>query len=276
MHALLSTVLPPSAVHHSLFLPNFTPSTIYPLPRPHDDSPEIRVVGNLIVAGSEDIRVFEIRESTIAIPETPTAPNGADGTALNDVKGGPEEIDGMDEDFYDTGPSEVRLLPYAYYPCSHSSQRAPVRFETTRKLHLLSRHQLHGIITGLAGLRTLDSSVDGLDRLLVSFKDAKVGRNQHDRRYRANVRWQSLNGPEVIWRQFRCTLTSDALKCLEIYKSINRDYARTHCRVWQCCPCQRTRWPYCPCCRSKRSSIFRRTLPGETGCSQLDTSRANI
>lgn len=54
-------------------------------------------------------------------------------------------------------------------------QRAPVRYETTRRLHLLTRHELHGTVTGLAGLRTIDSSVDGLDRLLVSLKDAKVG-----------------------------------------------------------------------------------------------------
>jgi cleavage and polyadenylation specificity factor subunit 1 len=50
-----------------------------------------------------------------------------------------------------------------------------VRYETTRHLHLLTRHQLHGQVTGLAPLRTIESSVDGLDRLLVSIKDAKVG-----------------------------------------------------------------------------------------------------
>lgn len=57
---------------------------------------------------------------------------------------------------------------------SATIQRAPVRYETTRKLHLLTQHELHGTVTGLAGLRTINSSVDGLDRLLVSFKDAKV------------------------------------------------------------------------------------------------------
>lgn len=49
-----------------------------------------------------------------------------------------------------------------------------MKFKTERKLQLLCAHQLHGTITGLAALRTIESSVDGLDRLLVSFKDAKV------------------------------------------------------------------------------------------------------
>jgi hypothetical protein len=55
-----------------------------------------------------------------------------------------------------------------------TKQAAPVKYETEKRLHLLAAHQLHGTITGLAALRTIESSVDGLDRLLVSFKDAKV------------------------------------------------------------------------------------------------------
>ncbi|KAG0140711.1 hypothetical protein CROQUDRAFT_664844 [Cronartium quercuum f. sp. fusiforme G11] len=35
-------------------------------------------------------------------------------------------------------------------------------------------HKLHGIVTGLQRVSTLDSAEDGLDRLLVSFKDAKM------------------------------------------------------------------------------------------------------
>ncbi len=68
MHALHQNLLPSSSVNHSLYLPHFTPSTIYPLPRPHTtipNVPEIKVVGNLIVAGGEDVRVFEIREQLI-------------------------------------------------------------------------------------------------------------------------------------------------------------------------------------------------------------------
>jgi cleavage and polyadenylation specificity factor subunit 1 len=47
-------------------------------------------------------------------------------------------------------------------------------YKTHQTLHHLKTHQVHGTITGLAALRTIDSSIDGLDRLLVSFKDAKL------------------------------------------------------------------------------------------------------
>jgi cleavage and polyadenylation specificity factor subunit 1 len=35
-------------------------------------------------------------------------------------------------------------------------------------------HSLHGIITGIEGIHVMASIADKLDRLLVSFKDAKV------------------------------------------------------------------------------------------------------
>jgi len=108
MHALHSTLLPPSAVHHSLFLPNFTPSTIYPLPKSSTSATDVKVVGNLVLGGRSDLRVFEIRESLVPVVD-PSQPNGAKGEP-----NGIEEIDGMDEDFYDTGPSEVRK-PHAYH-----------------------------------------------------------------------------------------------------------------------------------------------------------------
>ena len=39
----------------------------------------------------------------------------------------------------------------------------------------MREHGLHGIVTGLEGIKTMGSLEDKLDRLLVSFKDAKVG-----------------------------------------------------------------------------------------------------
>ncbi|KAK4687316.1 cleavage and polyadenylation specificity factor subunit 1, partial [Tremellales sp. Uapishka_1] len=152
MHALHQNLLPASAIHHSLYLSNFTPSTIYPLPKPHTtvDRPEIRVVGNLVVAGGEDLRVFEIREESVAVVDEKD--HGMEG-----VEGGGGDED-LGDNFFDTGHAE----------------RAPVKYESKRKLHLLCQHQLHGTVTGLAAIRTIESSVDGMDRLLVSFKDAKM------------------------------------------------------------------------------------------------------
>lgn len=186
MHAYHSTLLPSSAIHHSLYLAHFTPSTIYPLPKPHAalEVPDVKVVGNLVVAGGQDLRVFEIREESAPLPD--------DETTVSKQ----EDMD-VGDSFFDAAPVE----------------RAPVRYQTTRKLHLLTRHTLHGIITGLAGLRTIDSSVDGLDRLLVSFEHAKV-RQVHRFVYQAEVadkiRWRFWSGPEEILRPSRCTRTSVA------------------------------------------------------------------
>ena len=107
MHALHSNLLPPSAIHHALFLPNFTPSTIYPLPTPHVDGPETTVLGNLVVAGHEDLRVFEIRQLKVAIldpAEDGDGPEKVNGLTANGVD--PTQ-DGMEEDFYDTGHAKV-------------------------------------------------------------------------------------------------------------------------------------------------------------------------
>jgi len=46
--------------------------------------------------------------------------------------------------------------------------------DATPRLFLLRQHSVHAIITGLAAVQTLASEVDQRDRLLVSFKDAKV------------------------------------------------------------------------------------------------------
>ena len=142
MQALHSTLLPPSAVRHSLFLPNFTPSTIYPLPTSHDPiAPDIKVVGNLVVAGGEDLRVLEIREWTQPVASSSNAKadgvNGTNGDALpSNGEMEPGELEAgeeIEEDYFDTGPAEVRessmhrmqctpgwtvLTGYAESPCS--------------------------------------------------------------------------------------------------------------------------------------------------------------
>jgi cleavage and polyadenylation specificity factor subunit 1 len=42
------------------------------------------------------------------------------------------------------------------------------------RLYLIREHRLHGIVTGVETVRVMSSIEDNLDRLLVSFKDAKV------------------------------------------------------------------------------------------------------
>ncbi len=106
MHALHSTLLPSSAIFYSLYLPNFTPSTIYQLPRPAKtvDAPDVTVLGNLVLAGGEDLRVFEIREESVPIRER----------EVNNVNGVNGDSEMVEEDFFDTGHAEVRC--YAWVP----------------------------------------------------------------------------------------------------------------------------------------------------------------
>lgn len=64
-YALLNTLVPPSGVAHSVFLP-FTPSVHHPLPiRPSPlgiPTPAGRVVTHLVVARGRRIRIYEVRE----------------------------------------------------------------------------------------------------------------------------------------------------------------------------------------------------------------------
>lgn len=117
MYAIHSTLLPPSAIHHTLFLPHFTPSTIYPLPRPSTSTAQdIKVVGNLIVGGLSDLRVFEIREELRPVI---AATAGEEDDAMGEVKREASTmVDGQElgDSFFDTGPSHVRL--YTYLPKS--------------------------------------------------------------------------------------------------------------------------------------------------------------
>jgi cleavage and polyadenylation specificity factor subunit 1 len=112
MYAIHSTLLPPSAVHHTLYLPHFTPSTIYPLPRPSTSTAQdVKVVGNLVLAGLSDLRIFEVREEQRPVPQ------GQGHVGEDDVMGeglpkAPTTMvhgEELGDSFFDTGPTQVRL-----------------------------------------------------------------------------------------------------------------------------------------------------------------------
>ncbi|KAF8750300.1 mRNA cleavage [Rhizoctonia solani] len=50
--------------------------------------------------------------------------------------------------------------------------RAPPH--TVLKLYLIREHRIYGIVTGLDQVQTMATTEDGLDRLLISFRDAKI------------------------------------------------------------------------------------------------------
>lgn len=45
---------------------------------------------------------------------------------------------------------------------------------TVFRFYFVREYRLHGIVTGVEAVKTLSTLEDTLDRLLVSFKDAKV------------------------------------------------------------------------------------------------------
>jgi hypothetical protein len=46
--------------------------------------------------------------------------------------------------------------------------------EVFSELHLLREHRLHGVVSGLQRVRMVSAEGERVDRLLISFRDAKV------------------------------------------------------------------------------------------------------
>ena len=56
-----------------------------------------------------------------------------------------------------------------------TGQNGAVHPPTVTRFYFLREHRMHGIVTGVESIKIMASLGDKLDRLLVSFKDAKVG-----------------------------------------------------------------------------------------------------
>jgi cleavage and polyadenylation specificity factor subunit 1 len=54
------------------------------------------------------------------------------------------------------------------------AQKSTLHPPTITRLYFVREHRLYGIVTGIEGVKTIASLEDKLDRLLISFKDAKV------------------------------------------------------------------------------------------------------
>lgn len=55
-----------------------------------------------------------------------------------------------------------------------SATQKSLKHPTVTKFYFVREYRLHGVVTGLEGVRIMASLEDRLDRLLISFKDAKV------------------------------------------------------------------------------------------------------
>ena len=63
----------------------------------------------------------------------------------------------------------VVILNYQIRPCLQQ-----VALLQVFRFYFIREYRLHGIVTGVEAVKTLSTHEDALDRLLISFKDAKV------------------------------------------------------------------------------------------------------
>ncbi|KAF8719078.1 mRNA cleavage, partial [Rhizoctonia solani] len=144
MLGLRQEILPPSGVEFAKCM-RLTHSTL-------NSNSRQKVVCNLVVARNNYLRIFEIVE------EQGGASGNAEGSASEPVPG-EMEMDSHGDGFINV--TELR-----------TAVRAPPH--TMLKLHLIREHRIYGIVTGLDQVQTMATTEDGLDRLLISFRDAKI------------------------------------------------------------------------------------------------------
>ncbi|KAK7059173.1 mRNA cleavage and polyadenylation factor subunit [Paramarasmius palmivorus] len=160
MHALHQEVLPPSGVEFAASL-NLIPDALE-LPPNTSTRHEIaaRVLCNLVVARSNLLRIFEVREEPAPLP----AVVDEEKETKRKLKKGAEAVPGeVEMDRQGEGFVNIAKL---------ITQKGAVN--TVTKFYHVREHRLHGIVTGIEAVKTVASLEDKFDRLLVSFKDAKI------------------------------------------------------------------------------------------------------
>ncbi|KAL1941832.1 hypothetical protein VTO73DRAFT_6832 [Trametes versicolor] len=161
MQALRQEILPPSGVEFATCL-NFTPSTL------SDAGPSTsqsgRTLFNVVVARASHLRIFEVREepAPISAHREDEKDRRASVRKGTEAVEGEVEMDASGEGFVNMGS----VKPTGQNGVAHPA--------TVNKFYLVREHRLHGTVTGLEAVRTVHSLEDKLDRLLVSFKDAKI------------------------------------------------------------------------------------------------------
>jgi len=208
MQAIYQEILPPSGVQFATCL-KLLPTTLLSRDSlPTSDPSGLLVVSrrslfNIVVARSNVLRIFEVVEELAPMD----AQREEERERKAAVRRGTESVEGeveMDTDgegFINLGKIKVnsttcprystpirRLSPLTTSSLKREATERPVLIvssqSTTQKdtlgplmlirLYLIREHRLHGIVTGLETVRIMSSIDDNLDRLLVSFKDAKV------------------------------------------------------------------------------------------------------
>ncbi|KZV86543.1 hypothetical protein EXIGLDRAFT_712088 [Exidia glandulosa HHB12029] len=227
MNALRQEILPPSGVEHAVSL-NLTPSTRRALANPSSSAPVLGVVSNLVVARQNLLRVFEVRVEVAPLPTQAQVLADEQGKARR----GTEAVEGEIE--MDAGGEG--------FSAGQLARHGP---RTVTKLYLVRQHHLHGTVTGLARVQTTATLEDRLDRLLVSFKDAKIALLEwsepvHDlntvsiHSYERAPQLMSFDLTRALHElrvdpDSRCavlTLPQDALAVLPFYESVSKSNTR--------------------------------------------------
>ncbi|KAI6021714.1 CPSF A subunit region-domain-containing protein [Pisolithus microcarpus] len=156
MHALRHELLPPSGVDFAIAL-KLTPSTI---PKPSSKRDPSSFL-NIVTARSNILRVYEVRHQPLVTP------NHVDSERQRraQIRKGTEPVEGEVE--MDHGGEDWVNLGSVKTDGQQDAATAP-------RLYFIKEHAVYGTITGMERVRTISSNEDQLDRLLVSFKDAKI------------------------------------------------------------------------------------------------------
>jgi len=116
----------------------------------------------VVVARSSLLRIFEVRQEPA--PITPDIDDERERRSR--VRKGTDAVEGeveMDEQ----GEGFVNIAKSV-------GQSTTISPPTVTRFYFVREHRLHGIVTGMEGVKIISSPEDKLDRLLVSFKDAKI------------------------------------------------------------------------------------------------------
>ncbi|KAL0957913.1 hypothetical protein HGRIS_000094 [Hohenbuehelia grisea] len=159
MHALRQELVPASGVEFITSL-KLTPASLENLPVRHELA--ARVLCNVVVARSNLLRIFAVYDE----PATMLGHMDEERDRKAQVRKGTEAVEG-EVQMEELGDGFINLGKSA-------SQKPTTSPPTVTRLHFVREHRVHGIITGLEGVKTVASQYDKLDRLVVSFKDAKI------------------------------------------------------------------------------------------------------
>ncbi|KAI0341420.1 hypothetical protein BDW22DRAFT_1408067 [Trametopsis cervina] len=160
MQAVHHEILPPSGVEFAACL-KLTPSTVIQN-GPSGSQTNKRPLFNVVTARANLLRIFEVCEepAPISTQKDDERERRASVRRGTEAVEGEVEMDASGEGFVNMDTSTAR----------NGITGAP----PIHRLYLVREHRLHGIVTGMESVRIVSTLEDGLDRLLVSFKDAKI------------------------------------------------------------------------------------------------------